>query len=205
VMIVFAASLVNAPLPILPLQILFLNLVTDVFPALALGMAEGDPRVMERKPRRPEEAILPARQWFSIAGYGVLITFSVLLAFGVALKALTVDAERAVTISFLTLALAQLWHVFNMRGAGSGVLRNEITGSRYVWGAVGLCVGLLLIAVYVPVVAGVMGLTRPGLGEWLLVLLCSALTWVLGQGAKVIAANVGNPSHNNSTRLAAGS
>jgi len=205
VMIVFAASLVNAPLPILPLQILFLNLVTDVFPALALGVAEGDPRVMERRPRRPEEPILPTRQWFSIAGYGVLITFSVLLAFAVALKVFVVDTERAVTISFLTLALAQLWHVFNMRGAGSRVLRNEITRCRYVWSALGLCVGLLLIAIYVPVVAGVMGLTRPGLREWLLVLLCSALTWMVGQGVKVIATSVRAMSGDRSTRRDVGS
>lgn len=204
VMIVFAASLVNAPLPILPLQILFLNLVTDVFPALALGVAKVDPRVMERKPRRPEEPILPTGQWFSIAGYGVLITFSVLLAFAVALKAFSVDTERAVTVSFLTLALSQLWHVFNMRGTGSGILRNEITHSRYVWGAVGLCVGLLLIAIYVPIVASVMGLTRPSLREWLLVLLCSALTWVVGQGVKTVAANVRAESSDKSTHRAAG-
>ncbi|MHC4518980.1 MAG: cation-translocating P-type ATPase [Planctomycetota bacterium] len=204
VMIVFAASLVNAPLPILPLQILFLNLVTDVFPALALGVAKVDPRVMERKPRRPEEPILPTGQWFSIAGYGVLITFSVLLAFAVALKAFSVDTERAVTVSFLTLALSQLWHVFNMRGTGSGILRNEITRSRYVWGAVGLCVGLLLIAIYVPIVASVMGLTRPSLREWLLVLLCSALTWVVGQGVKTVAANVRAESSDKSTHRAAG-
>lgn len=190
VMIVFAASLVNAPLPILPLQILFLNLVTDVFPALALGVAEGDPKIMRRRPRRPEEPILPTGQWLGIAGYGVLITASVLTAFGVALRVLDMDAERAVTISFLTLALAQLWHVFNMRGPGSHVLRNEITGSRYVWGALGLCAVLLLTAVYLPGLAGVMSLTNPGPSGWVLVLLCSALTWVVGEGAKMLAAAV---------------
>jgi P-type Ca2+ transporter type 2C len=190
VMIVFAASLVNAPLPILPLQILFLNLVTDVFPALALGVAEGDPEIMQRRPRRPEEPILPTGQWLSIAGYGVLITASVLTAFGIALKVLGMTTERAVTISFLTLAFAQLWHVFNMRGASSHVLRNEITGSRYVWGALGLCAALLVTAVYLPGLAGVMSLTDPGPSGWLLVLLCSALAWIVGQGARVLAAAV---------------
>lgn len=204
VMIVFAASLVNAPLPILPLQILFLNLVTDVFPALALGVAEGDPEIMQRKPRRPEEPILPAGQWFGIAGYGVLITASVLTAFGVALRVLGMETERAVTISFLTLALAQLWHVFNMRGAGSHVLRNEITRSRYVWGALGLCVGLLLMAVYLPVLAGVMRLANPGPSGWLLVLLCSALTWIVGQGAKILAVAVRARLSDRSAGRAAG-
>jgi Ca2+-transporting ATPase len=100
------------------------------------------------------------------------------------------EIERAVTISFLTLALAQLWHVFNMRSAGSHVLRNEITRSRYTWGALGLCVGLLLTVVYLPALAGVMSLANPGRGGWLLVLLCSALTWIVGQGAKILAAAV---------------
>jgi Ca2+-transporting ATPase len=185
-MIVFAASVVNAPLPILPLQILFLNLVTDVFPALALGVAEGDERIMQQKPRRPDEPILPTSGWLSIAGYGLLISISVLIAFWFALKVLNMETERAVTISFLTLAMTQLWHVFNMRGPGSRVLVNEITRSRYVWGALGLCVGLLLMAVYLPGLSTVMSLANPGPGGWLLVVLSSSLTWIVGQGVKVL-------------------
>jgi Ca2+-transporting ATPase len=75
-----------------------------------------------------------------------------------------------------------------MRAARSHPLRNEITGSRFVWGALGLCIVLLLVAVYVPVFARVMSLADPGAEGWLLVLLCSALTWVVGQGAKMLLA-----------------
>ena len=115
IMVVALASLTGAPLPIRPLQILFLNLVTDVFPALALGAGEGEPAVMERPPRDPQEAILVRRHWIAILVQSALITAAVLGAFALALNWLQVDVDRAVTISFLTLAMAQLWHVFDMR------------------------------------------------------------------------------------------
>jgi Ca2+-transporting ATPase len=187
VMVVFAASVVNAPLPILPLQILFLNLVTDVFPALALGVGRGSAQVMQQKPRGPDEPVLPARSWWLITGYGLLLAFSVLVAFAVALKVMHMSEAEAVTVSFLTLALAQLWHIFNLRGATSGVLRNEITENRYVWAALGLCVGLLLMAVYVPVLSHVLELVNPGLHGWLLVLLASSITCLAGQAFKSVA------------------
>jgi Ca2+-transporting ATPase len=181
VMIVFAASVVNAPLPILPLQILFLNLVTDVFPALALGVGRGDPGIMQAKPRSSDEPILPRSCWVSILGYGILLTFSVLLAFGLAFKMLDMNQDRAVTVSFLTLAFAQLWHIFNMRARGTPLLKNDVTGNPYVWGALGLCVALLIFAVYLPFMAGILNLVDPGVAGWLLVLAASSLTCLTGQ------------------------
>jgi len=80
IMIVAGAVAVNAPLPLLPLQILFLNLVTDVFPALALAMGEGSPSVMDRPPRDPSEPVLAGRHWRSIVGIASVITAAVLSA-----------------------------------------------------------------------------------------------------------------------------
>jgi Ca2+-transporting ATPase len=187
VMIVFAASVVNAPLPILPLQILFLNLVTDVFPALALGVGKGDPGIMQAEPRSSEEPILPKSHWLSILGYGTTITFSVLLAFGLAFKMLGMDQSRAVTVSFLTLAFAQLWHIFNMRDRSTHLLKNDITDNPYVWGALGLCIALLILAVYAPFLAGLLNLANPGIRGWLLVLAASSLTCIIGQLWKLLA------------------
>ncbi len=181
VMIVFAASVVNAPLPILPLQILFLNLVTDVFPALALGVGKGTPGIMQAPPRSSDEPILPRNYWFSIFGYGITITFSVLISFGLAFKLLKMDQNQAVTISFLTLAFAQLWHIFNMRAKGTNLLKNDITVNPYVWAALGLCTLLLILVVYQPFLAGILKLSDPGLSGWLLVLVTSFLTCIVGQ------------------------
>ena len=175
------ASIVNAPLPILPLQILFLNMVTDVLPALALGVGEGGAALMKHPPRDPKEGILTRRHWVSIGVYGLFITASVLAALGLSLKWLDLDRQSAVTVSFLTLAFAQLWHVFNMRNRESRLLANDITRNRFVWGALALCSGLLLAAVYIPGVSAVLQVVAPGGSGWLLVAAMSLVPLALGQ------------------------
>lgn len=175
------ASLLALPLPILPLQILFLNLVTDVFPALALGVGEAEEGVMQRPPRDPDEEIMMRHHWYAIGGYSTLITLAVLGALGLALGWLDMSREQAVTISFLTLASAQLWHVFDMRDVGTGLLRNEVSGNPYVWGALALCAVLLLLAVYLPVLSSVLSTVDPGANGWLLVLGMSLLPTLAGQ------------------------
>ncbi|MFO7769146.1 MAG: cation-transporting P-type ATPase [bacterium] len=166
VMVVGLASLVGTVLPILPLQILFLNLVTDIFPALALGMGEGERGVMQRPPRPQSEPILARRHWTGIAFYGTAFTTGVLGALALALLWLELPRQQAITVSFLTLAFAQLWHVFNMRGSSSGFFRNEVTRNRYVWGALGLCILLLVVAVFVPPLAHVLHVEDPGWRGW---------------------------------------
>jgi Ca2+-transporting ATPase len=179
--VISLASLVNAPLPIRPLQILFLNLVTDVFPALALGVGEGEAGIMKRPPRDPREPIVTRRHWVEMGGFSTLITFVVLGALALTLVGLDMQQDRAVTISFLTLAFAQLWHVFNMRNQGSGFSSNEVVRNPWVWGALLLCTGLLLAAVYVPGLNSLLKVQDPGPVGWALVLGASLLPWAVGQ------------------------
>jgi Ca2+-transporting ATPase len=190
ILIVGLASLVNAPLPILPLQILFLNLVTDVFPALALGLGEGDRAAMRQPPRDPREPMLTRAHWLAIGGHGAVITLAVLSAFALGLAWLAMDLRRAVTTSFLTLAVAQLGHVFTMRQPGSGVIRNEVTRNPFVWGALALCLALLGIVVYVPALAAVLGLAPPGAAGWAIVAVFCALPMLLGSTISRLAAAV---------------
>ncbi|MGW8370212.1 MAG: cation transporting ATPase C-terminal domain-containing protein, partial [Gammaproteobacteria bacterium] len=84
ILVVALATLANAPLPLLPLQILFLNLVTDVFPALALGVGEGAPDLMRQKPRKANEPLLAGHHWRVIALYGCVLSLLVLGAMAVA-------------------------------------------------------------------------------------------------------------------------
>ncbi|NIM50493.1 MAG: HAD-IC family P-type ATPase [Armatimonadetes bacterium] len=188
VMIVGLASIVNAPLPILPLQILFLNLVTDVFPALALGMGKGEPAIMDHPPRDPREPILTSRHWKGVGGYGAGIAAAVLGALALSLLWLHIDTPRAVTVSFLTLAFAQLWHVFNMRDAASGILRNDVVSNTYVWGALSLCLVLLLGALYIPFLAHVLKVVPPDAAGWSVILGMSALPLIGGQVGKLVLA-----------------
>ena len=183
ILVVFLASIANAPLPILPLQILFLNLVTDVFPALALGLGEGDRLIMREPPRDPKEPLLTGKHWLGIGAYGLVIAMAVLGALAIALGYLRLSEEQAVTISFLTLALAQLWHVFNMRARGTTVIENAIVGNPFVWGALALCTLLVVAAVYLPGLNAVLGTSDPGAEGWLLAIGMSFVPVLVGQSA----------------------
>jgi Ca2+-transporting ATPase len=190
ILIVAAASLLGAPLPLLPLQILYLNAINDAFPALALGLGEAEEGIMKRRPRDPREPILTGRHWFALGGFGVLIAASVLAAFFLALRVLDFSRTQAVTVSFLSLALSRLWHVFNMREARTGLFNNQVVKNSYVWGALALCVILILMAVFVPVLRQVLGLTvLPALG-WYMVFGFSLLPLLVGQLILVVARRI---------------
>lgn len=180
------ASLFNAPLPLLPLQILYINAVNDVFPALALGFGEGDEIMMKRPPRKGTEAVLTQHHWMQIVLYGLLIAGATLGAFAIALRVGQLNETQAVTVSFMTLAFARLWHIFNMRSRGSGLLKNEVVQNPYVWGALVICTFILLAAVYVPGLSGVLGTTGLSLRTWGLVLGASLIPLVVGQIGKLL-------------------
>ena len=192
-LVIGVATLCGLPLPLLPLQILYLNLVTDVFPAFALGVGNGGADIMRRPPRDPKEAILDGRRWLSVALFGALITVATLGAFTAALQGLDYAEDEAVTIAFLTLAFAQLWHVFNMRGAGTGLIRNEVTANPYVWGSLILCTLLILGAVFLPVLSSVIGLRPPGVEGWILSLGASLIPLIVGQGIRVFSTPTQTP------------
>lgn len=186
ILVIGVATLAGLPLPLLPLQILYLNLVTDVFPAFALGVGEGGADVMRRPPRHAKEPILDGTHWLSIALFAAAITTATLGAFIFALRSLAYAPEDAVTVAFLTLAFAQLWHVFNMRNPGTGLIRNEVTANPYVWGALLLCMALIIGAVLLPGLSSVIGLQAPGLEGWVLSLGASVIPVIAGPGINLV-------------------
>ncbi len=181
ILIVSLAWAADAPLPLLPLQILYLNMIGDVFPALALGVGGGEPGDKIRRPLSLKERILTRRHWGFICVHGLMIASTVLGAFSIALLPLGMTVPRAVTISFLTLSFSRLWHVFNMRDAGSNLLSNEITRNPFIWQALALCVALLSAAVYVPGLSEILHLVKPGVSGWLLILFMSLLPLIPAQ------------------------
>jgi Ca2+-transporting ATPase len=183
ILIVGGAILAGAPLPLLPLQILYLNMIGDVFPAMALAVGGEDATKMREPPRDVAEAILTRNHWLLIGGYGALIAATVLMAFWLSLFLLQLDTSRAVTVSFLSLSFSRLWHVFNMRNPASGVIDNEIIRNPYVWGALLLCCSLLSAAIFIPGLAKVLKLVRPTTIEWLLILISSTVPLICGQFA----------------------
>jgi Ca2+-transporting ATPase len=175
------AAVVDAPLPLKPLQILYLNVITDVFPALALSVGPGGRKVMSRPPRDESEPMLTRTHWRSIIAWGFGMAACVLVGLGLADRWLGLSQTEAVTLSFLILAFGKLWFVFNLREPGSGWIDNEVVRNRWIWGSFALCVLLLLGAVYLPQVAFVLDTQAPDAAGWSLVLVMSLLPFLAGQ------------------------
>ncbi|MFO7915322.1 MAG: cation-transporting P-type ATPase [Candidatus Krumholzibacteriales bacterium] len=189
IMIVAAALLLGMPLPILPLQILFLNLVLDVFPALALGVSEGKQGEMQNPPRPPGEPVVGRKHWLWITGYAAIIAVTVLGSFVIAGRVMGLSGIPRVTVSFLTLSLGRLWHVFNMRDGDSAFLDNPVVKNRFVWGAIGLCLILIMSVVYIPGLREVMGTSPPEPAHWYLIAAISLVPFAAGQAMKFLGAD----------------
>src|SRR5450759_1308428 len=179
VSIVGIAIVSGLPLPLLPLQILFLNLVTDVFPAFALAMGEGDRDILKRPPRDPKESILGRVQWLTIVLYGSTLTAATFGALALA-HGLGLDEQATVTVTFLTLAFGELWHVFNMRHQSSRLILNEITRNPWIWAALALCAGILLTAAYVPSLSFMLHMVAPDIRMWGIIFAMSTAPLLVG-------------------------
>lgn len=183
VLVVTLCILAGLPLPLLPLQILFLNFITDVFPALALGFGKGDKDILAHPPRPKAEGILKRSHWWAIVGYACVMTVSVIGAFLWALSQPDKDANYANTIAFLTLALGQLWHVFNMRDRSTTLMDNQVVRNPFIWGALVLCLLLITAALYLQPIAQVLHITLLDSKGWLVVAGASLVPLLVGQSA----------------------
>ena len=118
------------PAPLLPLQILWLNLLTDTVPALALAVEPAESGIMCRH-RNPQEAILSGRVARSTVGYALLISLATLIAFGVGLTRPPENAAYATTLAFMTLAFAQIFHLGNARSALPVLRPDRVVSNPY--------------------------------------------------------------------------
>ena len=148
---VLITSLAGNPLPFAPVHLLFINLLTDSLPALAIGMEPADKRLLQEKPRDPKTGILTKDFMMNVLGEGALIAVATLTAY---YRGLETSAALASTMAFATLTLARLFHGFNCRGKQAitelGIMSNKY--SLYAFGA-GIC--LLASVLFIPVLHGV--------------------------------------------------
>jgi Ca2+-transporting ATPase len=184
VLVILGAGLVGLPTPLLPLQILWLNLVTDTFPALALALEPAEPGVMRRPPRDPRETIVSRAFVRSVAFYATLITLVTLAAFLWAMR--EGDSQRAITVAFMTLAFAQLFHLGNARSRGPVLRPARALANRWALASVPVVVVLQLMAVYLEPLAEVLRTVPLRPGDWLLVIGMSVLPAVAGQLIEVM-------------------
>ena len=182
VLVLLAAGISGLPLPLFPLQLLWLNMITDTFPALALAMEPPEADVMQRPPRSPEEAILSKPFLLRILLYGALITLSTIAAF---LWALANAPHQATTMAFMTLALAQIAHLGNARRASPVLDPQSAAANPYALGAVALSLGLQAATLYVDPLPRLLRVMPLSSGEWLVVLCLAAVPALVGQAVKI--------------------
>src|SRR5690606_13355222 len=185
---VSAAIAIGRPLPRAPLQPLWPNIVTDVFRALALALEPSRKGVMRSPPRDPQERLLNRSFGTLVAWQGALLAGVTLTAFALGLSRYgTADGlDHAVTLAFMTLALAQVLHAFNARSTTESVFTRGVFRNLWLWGAVALCVALQLAAVYVPVLQRALRTVPLSGDDWLVVVGLSLVPLVVVEIVKLV-------------------
>lgn len=181
ILVILVASVSGLPQPLLPLQILWLNLITDTFPALSLAVEPAERDVMRRPPYDPQKAILSSKFLLRVVAFAALITAATLVAFVWSLSDGPDDLGRATTIAFMTLALAQVFHLGNARSSDSVLSSASLLSNPWALGAVALSLGLQFLAVYFAPLASVLDLTPLTAEDWLVIVPLSLVPAVLGQ------------------------
>ena len=136
VLVMSFAALFGLPLPLLPIQILWMNLVTDGIPALALAVDPKAPDLMKRPPRAPDARLLERAKLLSIGGEGLMLSLIALGAFGYSLYVMHQDLAQARTVAFTVMVVAQLVHAFNCRSERLSLFQLGIGTNRALLGAI---------------------------------------------------------------------
>lgn len=186
--VVSLAALSNLHFQLIPLQILFINLITDVLPALALGVSEGSPFVMKHKPRNPTEPLLKTKQWYAVWIYAAIISVCTLGAVFFSHFVLHTgehfDPKLCNNILFFTLIVCQLFHVFNMASVKTSFFKSEVFRNKYVWYAL-LLSGLIVMSVFfIPLVREALNVQSLKLEDWLVVIVSALISLLVIQFLK---------------------
>ena len=186
VAIVFLSILFGLPSPLTPIQLLWLNLVTDAFPALALGVEPAEADIMERKPRDPDAAITSGETGKAIIYQSIAITISVLLAYVIGLKYIFPNnIEGAHTMVFATLITSELLRAFSVRSEKYTLKELGWFSNKNLVKANLLSFALLLIVMYIPILRKLFELEFIS-WQWWIILLLSFLPLVIGEIRKRI-------------------
>lgn len=196
VITVFASILFFWPVPLIPTQILWINLITDTLPAIALGLDPGDKDVMKQKPRSPKESFFAHGAGTRAIIGGTLIGVLTLVAFwfglnehGYSLGSSNIPDDvltYARTMSFIVLATSQLFYAFTMRNADKTVVKIGIFSNKYLVGAT--IVGFLLqvLCISVPFMANAFGMQNLSIGDWDLVIVLALISLIVNEIIKVV-------------------
>lgn len=174
VLTMFLASLFYLENPLLPIQILFVNLVTDGLPAIALGVDPADSDIMFEKPRGKNESVFSRGLTEKIVIRGCLIGVCTIMAF-IGGKYYGMNIKACRTLALGTLVLSQLIHVFECRSEKQSLFEINPFTNLYLIGAVGISIIMLISIVYIPFLQSVFHTIPLNLGQWLIILFFSGI------------------------------
>ncbi|HZW36363.1 MAG TPA: cation-translocating P-type ATPase [Candidatus Deferrimicrobiaceae bacterium] len=184
-------------LPLLATQILWINLMTDGAPALALGVDPADADVMARPPRPQDEGVITGRMWVGIFFVGVVMAAGTLLVLDAGMTGGLIEGSgtlrHAQTMAFTTLVLFQLFNVFNARSDERSAFRGFFR-NRWLWGAIGLSLALQAAVVHLPLLQNAFSTVSLSAGDWLVcAAVASSVLW-LRELSKLAARAMSNPA-----------
>jgi Ca2+-transporting ATPase len=184
VLFMFVAAAAGWPAPLVAIQLLWINLVTDGLPALALGMEPPERDVMQRRPRPPREPVITLQRGMFMLCHGTLIALASVIGFHVVRHGQADLLPRAQTVAFCIMACSQLFFAFTCRSSRHSLLRLGLLSNSYLIGAV-LISGLLQLSVIVvPAFQPVLKTVTLGPMEWGFVLLLSLMPALLVEAVK---------------------
>jgi Ca2+-transporting ATPase len=173
---------VGVVLPLLATQILWINLVTDGAPALALGLDPADPRIMNKPPRPRDEGVITCRMWWGIFFVGVIMAAGTLLVLDASLPGGLIEGSGnlryAQTMAFTTLMMFQIFNIFNARSDDKSAFAGLFT-NRWIWGAILLSLLLQVAVIYIPFLQQAFSTVSLSFSDWLLcALVSSSVLWL---------------------------
>jgi Ca2+-transporting ATPase len=178
VLTMLVASFFCLPLPILPVQILWVNLVTDGLPALALGVDANEKSLMSEKPRRKNESIFSGGLGRKIIVKGLQIGIGTVLLFMLILYT-THDLELARTMAFTNLVFSQMFHTVECRSEKASCFEAGIFKNRLLLGAVGISAAMHIGVIYIPWLQNIFSTMPLSFNEWLVILAFSGWNFIL--------------------------
>ncbi len=186
IIVIFVSILANLPVPLLPIQLLWLNLVTDSFPALALGMEKGDPDIMEKKPRDPKEPLLNKDLISRIAVQSIAIGATTLAAYLIALRTYPDNIVEARSIAFTTLIMAELLRSYSVRSQSHTIFEIGLfSNMTLVYGTL-FSFALTMAVVYIPFLQPIFDTFPMGLSDWSIVIPFSFIPLIVGEVSKIV-------------------
>ena len=186
VLIIFLATLLNLPLPLTAIQLLILNLITDGAPALALGLEKGDPDIMKRPPRSPDEPIINREMQLGIVIQSAAITAATLGAFWIGLRWFPDHLRMAQTMAFATLSMSELLRAYTSRSERYNLFWHiRLFSNRVMQYAVLGSLVILLAVMYIPFIQPIFNTTSLGWRAWSAVLPLLLLPSIAAEVTKV--------------------